>query len=89
MNMVQERLQVTTGVYFKGGDFSDVSDLIGLYDDLNTSKWKDKLNHGKPSFLPSERLQPLLQQSIICSLDSCVLQRQTCHGKIDARRFVE
>lgn len=43
----QERLQVTTKVYFKGADFSDVQDLKGLYHDLNTTNWRDKLAHGK------------------------------------------
>jgi len=42
----QERLQVTTRVYFKGGDFSDVRDLEGLYHDLNNANWRDKLFHG-------------------------------------------
>ncbi|KAF2349199.1 AVL9/DENND6 domain, partial [Trinorchestia longiramus] len=43
---IQERLQVTTRVYFKGADFSDVRDLEGLYHDLNTANWRDKLHHG-------------------------------------------
>lgn len=43
----QERLQVTTKVYFKGADFSDVQDLKGLYHDLNTTNWRDKLAHGR------------------------------------------
>nr|XP_053644228.1 late secretory pathway protein AVL9 homolog isoform X2 [Cherax quadricarinatus] len=43
---IQERLQVTTKVYFKGADFSDVQDLKGLYHDLNTTNWRDKLAHG-------------------------------------------
>ncbi|XP_076033296.1 late secretory pathway protein AVL9 homolog isoform X2 [Oratosquilla oratoria] len=43
---IQERLQVTTKVYFKGADFSDVQDLKGLYHDLNNANWKDKLLHG-------------------------------------------
>ena len=43
----QERLQVTTRVYFKGGDFADVRDLEGLYHDLNTTNWRDKLHHGE------------------------------------------
>lgn len=43
---IQERLQVTTKVYFKGADFSDVQDLKGLYHDLNTTNWRDKLSHG-------------------------------------------
>ncbi|XP_071537401.1 late secretory pathway protein AVL9 homolog isoform X4 [Panulirus ornatus] len=42
---IQERLQVTTKVYFKGADFSDVQDLKGLYHDLNTTNWRDKLAH--------------------------------------------
>ncbi|XP_068213138.1 late secretory pathway protein AVL9 homolog isoform X2 [Palaemon carinicauda] len=42
---IQERLQVTTKVYFKGADFSDVQDLEGLYHDLNTTNWRDKLSH--------------------------------------------
>lgn len=44
---LQERLQVTTKVYFKGADFSDVQDLKGLYHDLNTTNWRDKLAHGE------------------------------------------
>ncbi|XP_063841565.1 late secretory pathway protein AVL9 homolog isoform X2 [Scylla paramamosain] len=43
---IQERLQVTTKVYFKGADFSDVQDLKGLYQDLNSTNWRDKLAHG-------------------------------------------
>lgn len=43
----QERLQVTTKVYFKGADFSDVQDLKGLYQDLNSTNWRDKLAHGE------------------------------------------
>ncbi|KAK7074015.1 late secretory pathway protein avl9 [Halocaridina rubra] len=46
---IQERLQVTTKVYFKGADFSDVQDLEGLYHDLNTTNWRDKLNHESSS----------------------------------------
>ncbi|MPC51895.1 Late secretory pathway protein AVL9 [Portunus trituberculatus] len=42
----EERLQVTTKVYFKGADFSDVQDLKGLYQDLNSTNWRDKLAHG-------------------------------------------
>lgn len=42
---IQERLQVTTKVYFKGADFSDVQDLKGLYHDLNSTNWRDKLAH--------------------------------------------
>lgn len=42
---IQERLQGTTKVYFKGADFSDVQDLQGLYHDLNTTNWRDKLDH--------------------------------------------
>ncbi|XP_045129162.1 late secretory pathway protein AVL9 homolog isoform X5 [Portunus trituberculatus] len=42
---IQERLQVTTKVYFKGADFSDVQDLKGLYQDLNSTNWRDKLAH--------------------------------------------
>lgn len=47
MCCLQERLQVTTKVYFKGADFSDVQDLKGLYHDLNTTNWRDKLAHGE------------------------------------------
>ncbi|KAB7503200.1 Late secretory pathway protein AVL9-like protein [Armadillidium nasatum] len=43
---VQERLKVTTKVYFKGADFSDVRDLEGLHHDLNNTNWKDRLMHG-------------------------------------------
>uniref|UniRef100_A0A2P2I3L7 Late secretory pathway protein AVL9 homolog n=1 Tax=Hirondellea gigas TaxID=1518452 RepID=A0A2P2I3L7_9CRUS len=43
---IQERLQVTTRVYFKEADFADVRDLEGLYHDLNTANWRDKLHHG-------------------------------------------
>ena len=46
-NCVQERLQVTTRVYFKGADFADIRDLAGLYHDLNTTNWRDKLHHGE------------------------------------------
>lgn len=47
-------------MYFKGADFSDVQDLQGLYHDLNTTNWRDKLDHGKALTQPSFKALLLL-----------------------------
>ena len=38
---------MTTKVFFKAADFSDVQDLVGLYNDLNNTNWRDKMMYGK------------------------------------------
>ena len=57
--LFQERLQGTTKVYFKCGDFSAVGDLEALYHDLNTTHWREKLDHGKV---------PLQNKAYTCSI---------------------
>ncbi|KAG0729240.1 Late secretory pathway protein AVL9 [Chionoecetes opilio] len=65
----EERLQVTTKVYFKGADFSDVQDLKGLYHDLNSTNWRDKLSHGEALHV-SVRLLASSQGDSAESIDS-------------------
>ena len=46
VSTTQERLEATTKVYFKSGDFSNTGDLDGLFHEMNAVTCEDKLTHG-------------------------------------------